>query len=607
MDKDVYTKKLRNQVNNAKMGQNVLNMAKNAPDPRIRAIGKAASAADKLTGGKLSSKLGKKLPSIVSPPGPGKFTKGLKAASALASNIANNRKKQEYSNEDPTEVDFNATVKKPLIVIGAFAIAGFLIVGVVSCLLISLIFVMPTFDLLDDSNKTLDLENYSDEEIDKKFDNIEKKIEDKYGFLESNEEDEYVININYSDKSQLKLVSDEEDEYIQKMIDRYSSSISDIEDYDEKVAYRFFSKLYYIEKYYAQNYSVALDMPLLMATLKVQSEDLGEVFSSNVVWYERMLKTSNPNYSYTKDWSSYIPTKNESSHDIELLCQHMVSNSVKEYCVNSSGNETKSEENLDYSEPTITCDEGETYKTKSLGYKVNRDKYREFLYLFLETKYFSDTKDLKFDWDQAKDNPGTSTGTSDNGSDDGGNSQDNGGNSSTTNELARAMLRLANSELENNGGANGGLKYRKAYGIGESAWCAIFVWYISANTTVNGVSIYPDIVAHKSNSTGSYMRWFVDHKSSNIKFYYNDSCKYYKNKNGTGVKYTPKPGDYVFFDWSPSVAWTYSNDVQDHIGLVESYTDGTLRTIEGNLSNTIMKLNRGTLDNCEIIGFGSWY
>ena len=188
-------------------------------------------------------------------------------------------------------------------------------------------------------------------------------------------------------------------------------------------------------------------------------------------------------------------------------------------------------------------------------------------------------------------------------------SSGNNGSTSTgkTNDLAQSMINLANKEISSGGGANGGLKYRNAYGIGNSAWCAIFVWYLSANTTVNGVSIYPNVVNHKSNSTGSYMRWFVDNEGSNVKFYYNDTCSYYKDKNGIGYKYTPKEGDYVFFDWSPNKPWTYSNDVQDHIGIVESYTDGKLRTIEGNINNNIRKINRGSLNNCEIIGFGSWY
>ena len=390
-------------------------------------------------------------------------------------------------------------------------------------------------------------------------------------------------------------------------MDRYSSSISSLKDYDEKKAYRFFSKLYYIEKYYAKNYGVSLDMPLLMATLKVQSDDLGEVFTSNVVWYERLKKDNNPNYSYTKNWSHYIPTKYDSSHDIELLAQHMVSNQVKEYCVTSAGSETKSQVTSDYREPTITCGDGENYKTTSLGYQIDREKYREFLYLFIETKYYSDTKDKKFDWDQDK-GPGTGDiNPSDGGNNNGSSSDTDSSSIGKTNDLARSMINLANKEIENGGGANGGLKYRNAYGIGNSAWCAIFVWYLSANTTVNGVSIYPNIVNHKSNSTGSYMRWFVDNESSNIKFYYNDSCSYYKDKNGIGYKYTPKEGDYVFFDWSPGKAWTYSNDVQDHIGIVESYTDGKLRTIEGNINNNIRKINRGSLNNCEIIGFGSWY
>ena len=594
MDKEVYTNKLRNQINNANVAKTAINMAEKSGNVKVRTAAKALNAADKVTGGKVSKSLNNK---IAKNP----VMSSMAKVGGLASNLFNSKEKtqESYSNDEPTEIDYNASLKKPLIIIGAFALVGFLTVAIVSVLLTSIFYIVPIFDVLDDANNSLDFDNLSDEAIDRMIDekNAEKKI-DKYVGISDTFEDDYVIEFNYDDKTDLKLVSSEEDEYIEKMIERYSSSISKIENYNEKIAYRFFSKLYYIEKYYAEHYGVSLDMPLLMATLNVQSDDLGEVFSSNVVWYERYLKDNNSNYSYTKNWSHYISTKYDSSHDIELLCQHMVSNSVKESCVNSAGNETKSEVTPDYKEATITCEEGETYKTVSMGYQIDREKYKEFLYLFLETKYYSETKDKKFDWDQDK---GPSSGNSE------GNSTENNESSSSSNEHASAMIRLAKNELTNNGGANGGLKYRKAYGIGNSAWCAIFVWYISANTSVNGVSIYPDIVNHKTNSTGSYMRWFVDNQSSNIKFYYNDSCSYYKDKNGVGYKYTPKPGDYVFFDWSPGKAWTYSNNVQDHIGIVEYYSDGKLTTIEGNINNNLREINRGSLNNCEIIGFGSWY
>ena len=80
------------------------------------------------------------------------------------------------------------------------------------------------------------------------------------------------------------------------------------------------------------------------------------------------------------------------------------------------------------------------------------------------------------------------------------------------------------------------------------------------------------------------MRKFMDSDRSNIHFYYNDQCSYYKGKNGAGVTYTPKPGDYVFVDNNPNTAWTRYNDVQDHTAIVVGYENGVIYTVEGNTS-----------------------
>lgn len=171
----------------------------------------------------------------------------------------------------------------------------------------------------------------------------------------------------------------------------YYSTINNYsgEEYNQEDVYTFFYKLLYIQRHYDNK----LDMPLLMATLRLQSTDMSIVFSSNIKDYDKDLKENNPDFEYTKDWSGYITNKNTSTHDIEVLAQHMVSNQVKEACVDSSNKETKTNilKDSQIGTQTLTCGEGETYKTQELGLVLDNDKYKEFLKEFIEKKYYLTT------------------------------------------------------------------------------------------------------------------------------------------------------------------------------------------------------------------------
>lgn len=181
------------------------------------------------------------------------------------------------------------------------------------------------------------------------------------------------------------------------------------------------------------------------------------------------------------------------------------------------------------------------------------------------------------------------------------------------NEYAQAMLSLANTEYENGQGYSDGLKYTNAMGYAAGTpWCAIFVSWLSQNTTVNGKSIYPDFVNFQSAGVYQFMHYFYydakEENKDNIKFYYNDSCSKMSGKNGSTSKYTPKPGDYIFFDWEESFSdiSDLQYDYQDHIGIVEKYENGQVYTIEGNVSDDLKKRSFDMTD-CQVIGFGSWY
>lgn len=166
-------------------------------------------------------------------------------------------------------------------------------------------------------------------------------------------------------------------------------------DYDKNMVYDFFFKMYNLYTTYRDDYGVYLDLPLLMSTLNMQSDDMNVIFSSNLTKEDR-AKTARKKpiaeFAYDYDWSNYKLSSTKSQHDMEILAQHMVSKQVNEYCQNESGVRTQ-EHVLKDSEigiQSITCAEGETYQTEDLGYLLDYNKYDEFLKQFLERKYFLD-------------------------------------------------------------------------------------------------------------------------------------------------------------------------------------------------------------------------
>ena len=350
-------------------------------------------------------------------------------------------------------------------------------------------------------------------------------------------------------------------------LEDYYSDINSYENgnYDMNYVYLFFFKLLYIERHYKKYYGIYnLDMPLIMSVLTVQSTDMSDVFVSNTKGYkieseEEGIREDYKYFKYDYDWSNHIISKKDSSHDIEILVQGMVKRTADSGC---SG--------------TI---DGACYDI------VEGNEYKEFLKGFLEKKYFLDGGH--------KLNEGV---TNDNYTE----------NSDGTNPMATEMIRVALNEYNNRNNVNAGLKYSKAYGFNNRVeWCAAFVWYVSANTKHNGKSLYPDIIPFKSASTGTYMNYFNSSNDNNLNFYYNDNCKKLAGKNNSDIKYIPKPGDYIFFDWSAKFS-RVGDGTQDHTAMVEKYENGKVYTIEGNSGDKLARLSYN-INDCRIIGYGSWY
>lgn len=142
-------------------------------------------------------------------------------------------------------------------------------------------------------------------------------------------------------------------------------------------------------------------------------------------------------------------------------------------------------------------------------------------------------------------------------------------------------------------------------------WCAEYATWAWQNSKIDGVSAY-DIAKLNgvtTTSTGEIMMHFYNAKkegNNNIEFYYNDRLGAFDGKNADKLpegtnNYTPKPGDYAFFAWTPDYQngraseWKpYEghnpyNGIQDHTALVKDvYTNKKgevtgIRIIEGNV------------------------
>ena len=112
------------------------------------------------------------------------------------------------------------------------------------------------------------------------------------------------------------------------------------------MVYDFFYKMYNLYISYRDNYDVYLDLPLLMATLNIQSSDKNVIFSSNLSPEDRQTKARElpiEEFDYYYDWgnSGYKISRNNSQHDMELLASHMVSKQVKESCEDATGKVTQ--------------------------------------------------------------------------------------------------------------------------------------------------------------------------------------------------------------------------------------------------------------------------
>ena len=374
-------KRDRDNANNAEAVKTAANIASKSGHPVAAGIGKGIQAADKLSGGKASEKLGKslskankmvpggrlaqKLTNKASESGltkkinqanskrssstggkAGKVSSSKAGFGSLLSSMAgaNSKEKQKQEFDDSNYGGFeNFKVAKKTIVKAAMIIAPAMvfIIFVVIILGGGITFLnavtlghaddIADSEALDKINELFDAEEKLEDKLED--DNLDENMEDSVSYIydifvdDSNSKFKH-YEFTTEKTSEIDSSDYENKEASLKDLEEFYPDIKNYmnEDYDQNIVYKFYVKLYNLYNYY-YGIGVKLDMPLLMSVLKLQSTDMNEIFESNTAEYDNDAidkGSDNPDFDIKKDWSSYKSSLLNSSHDMEVLAQGMV-------------------------------------------------------------------------------------------------------------------------------------------------------------------------------------------------------------------------------------------------------------------------------------------
>lgn len=159
--------------------------------------------------------------------------------------------------------------------------------------------------------------------------------------------------------------------------------------------YKFYLKMYDMYFLYKNKYNVKLDLPLIMATLYYNDEQLPTVFKTNLNDYDRnAVKDTNQitnldwEYDYKKESCYLYLNAEDNSYDMQILAKNMVTKKITYKCSDGSNGEAKDIETSNYSEDTLKCDSGK-YESNSINatYELDTEKYDEFLLEYIKLKY----------------------------------------------------------------------------------------------------------------------------------------------------------------------------------------------------------------------------
>jgi len=421
----------------------------------------------------------------------------------------------------------------------------------------------------------------SDDVEDKLNNNANKMGEDDF---DAGLDDEAYLNDYFEDISKVDnviLIAKNSYFTLDNLSDYYGENTCKFDDKNCIDASRkFFLKMYDLYYLYRTKYNVKLNLSLIMATLIYNTDDEVEIFKVNLSDYDRAALVEsdwNPKETMELDWdydyeSQYNYLKsNDFSMDMQVLAKNMVSKTTVWKCYKDN-EVTKTLEVKNDSEK-LECGEGETLSADTTSYKLDLDKYDDFLLEYIEKKYYlkdnwaffpvrSTCCDFKTDKKPSVMNKKT-TSTS----------------SNTSNVVDSDVVSRLNEIAEKQVG-NGPYEYRMfMFGSDNGAdWCAAFVSWLFKQ--VGGIDKY--IVSDAG--AGSIPRESI---KKGYGTWYEDECT---NKDSK-----PQAGDIIVYD--PKINgtyqyWPYNGHDQyysSHVGYIYKVDDNNVYTIEGNWNGQVSK------------------
>ena len=275
----------------------------------------------------------------------------------------------------------------------------------------------------------------------------------------------------------------------------------------------------------------------------------------------------NPSGTTELDWDYDYESKdnylvsNDSSMDMQVLAKNMVLKTTTQKCV-KDGKTIKSEEVKD-TEEDLKCGDGETLEKGNSTYKLDLDKYDDFLLEYIEKKYYLGRKNANPvqsngpDYVNHSKSPSVSSRSS-GGNNSGSNNGDSGNSgaarpvSPTGNQTIDKLNQIALGEEGNTGG--------KYWGSSPDNWCGYFVSWLFSQ--VDGKYLIP------SGGAGEIPRQSVP---AGLGIWLEDEL--------TDSATVPKAGDVILFNPTivPSDKYTSL-----HVGYVYNVDDNKVYTVEGN-------------------------
>ena len=363
------------------------------------------------------------------------------------------------------------------------------------------------------------------------------------------------------------------------------------DDCKSRAEYKFYLKMYDLYYLYKTKYKVKLDLPLIMSTLFYNNDQMNVVFKMNLSDYDRKTIVEsdwNPSGTTELDWDYDYESKdnylvsNDSSMDMQVLAKNMVLKTTTQKCV-KDGKTIKSEEVKD-TEEDLKCGDGETLEKGNSTYKLDLDKYDDFLLEYIEKKYYLGRKTANPvqsngpDYVNHSKSPSVSSRSS-GGNNSGSNNGDSGGVSNqpkplspTGNQTIDKLNQIALGEV-----GNGPSKYWSWYGS-SGDWCAMFVLWLfnqvdGIDKYVKRVSGYACDIPRESDKAG-------------LGVWYEDEC--------SDPSTQPKAGDVVVFDPYVNggyIPWPANGGIDkywsSHVGYVYKVDENNIYTVEGNSNNQV--------------------